>query len=256
MISNIVPPSPSTTPPEDKHVWTKQEVELLLDLYETYKEQLKDPRVRKTKIWEDIAQIIRDRLESDVNGCQCNQKFRNLKADFQKVVEHNGRPGTFKRVCKYYDRLASILNYPLQHITTTYQVSHTTHPKVEHRENIDLPRPQGNRDMYYINGHTSSSSFKITNKRKSQDNLHFNGIHNVPTDSYYPSKKLRASCTCECSHEITTLRETIERINNYIVSRAAHEEERMRRVEEQHREKLIAIGRFVDIFKDFIHKLT
>ena len=64
------------------------------------------------------------------------------------------------------------------------------------------------------------------------------------------------ACSCEGSHEIATLRETIERVNNYVVARSAHEEERMRRLEDLHREKLIAVSRFVDIFKDFIHKMT
>lgn len=251
--NGTAPPSPSTTPPEDKHVWSKGEVELLLDLYETYKDQLKDPRVRKTKVWEDVARIIRERLDSDVNGCQCNQKFRNLKADFQKVLEHNGRPGNFKRVCKYYERLASILNYSgnpnFMHPNSMYQNN------AELRESSEYPqRPQNARDIYFENGRSSPS--KQGHKRKLHENLQLNGNHNGHAEQYYPIKKSKSNCNCECSQEMANLRETVERVNNYVVARAAHEEERIRRLEDIHREKLIAMSRFVDIFKDFIHKMT
>ena len=82
---------------------------MLLDLYEEQKIKLQDPRVRKTKVWEDVARKISEKLDSEVNGCQCNQKFRNMKADYQKVVEHNSRNGNFRKTCKYYDRLEKLL---------------------------------------------------------------------------------------------------------------------------------------------------
>ena len=94
---------------EDKHIWTKQEIDLLLHLYEEHLIKLQDPRVRRTKVWEDIAKQIQEKLDSDVNGCQCNQKFRNMKADYQKVLEHNSRSGSFRKTCKYYERLEKLL---------------------------------------------------------------------------------------------------------------------------------------------------
>ena len=247
---NATPPSPSTTPPEDKHVWSKAEVELLLDMYETYKEQLKDPRVRKTKVWEDVARVLQERLDSDVNGCQCNQKFRNLKADFQKVMEHNGRPGNFKRVCKYYDRLANLLNFTISPMS--YHGSHNSYNDVLDGTDISRPQPPI-RDLYFENGHSSPSN-KIFQKRKIHD--HLNELQNGHVDPYYSSKKSRLTCNCECSHELANLRESIERVNSYVAARVTHEEEKIRRLEEMHREKLIALGRFVDIFKDFIHKMS
>ena len=238
-------PSPSTTPLEDKHVWSKAEVELLLDLYEKNQDQLKDPRVRKTRVWEDIATAIRETLDSDVNGCQCNQKFRNLKADFQKVQEHNGRPGNFKRICKYYDRLVSLLNYTPYVQPKTFSNSMNSNSDVSHNqhyfenENIppSLPSLKRKYNEMYLNGHSNNllSNSHIEN---------------------YPSKKQRSQCQCECSEEIASLRESIERTNRYILARAAHEDDRIRRLEEVHREKLIAMSRFADIFKDYIHKIV
>ena len=254
---STTPPSPASSPPDDKHVWTKSEIELLLDLYEGYKDQLKDPRVRKTKVWDDVARIIREKLESDVTGCQCNQKFRNLKADFQKVLDHNGRPGNFKRVCKYYDRLASILSYQAQ---GNRGFPHS-YPPIEVHENA-MARMQKHRDLYYENARTHSP--KPSLKRKlSQEGMLLNPHHGLnghphhPDMLYMENKKPKiGACSCDCSHEVTNLKETVERINNYIVARAAHEEERMRRLEEIHREKLVALSRFVDVFKDFVMKMT
>ncbi|XP_012553589.1 uncharacterized protein LOC101237947 [Hydra vulgaris] len=238
-------PSPSTTPLEDKHVWSKAEVELLLDLYEKNQDQLKDPRVRKTRVWEDIATAIRESLDSDVNGCQCNQKFRNLKADFQKVQEHNGRPGNFKRICKYYDRLVNLLNYSPYAQQKTFSNSINVNGETPHNtphyfenENIPpLPSLKRKFNDIYLNGHTNNllSNSHIEN---------------------FQSKKPRSQCQCECSEEIASLRESIERTNRYILARAAHEDDRVRRLEDVHREKLIAMSRFADIFKDYIHKIV
>ena len=263
---STTPPSPATSPPEDKHVWSKGEIELLLDLYESYKEQLKDPRVRKTKVWDDVARIIREKLDSDVTGCQCNQKFRNLKADFQKVLDHNGRPGNFKRVCKYYDRLANILSYQAQ--GRGYPLPHPYPPLSVHENAIKMER---HRELFFENGRQQSSPKPMLKRKLSQENIMMNGHHPShgnhmnghimppPHDMLYPmenNKRPKTQCTCDCAHEVTTLRDTVERINNYIVARAAHEEERMRRMEEMHREKLVALSRFVDIFKDFVVKMT
>lgn len=248
------PPSPSTTPPDDKHVWSKAEIELLLDLYETYKDQLKDPRVRKTKVWDDVARIIREKVDSDVTGCQCNQKFRNLKADFQKVLDHNGRPGNFKRVCKYYDRLANILSYQGQP-PRGFPGPHPGYTPLDIHDN-GMSRIPKHREMYYDNGRTSSSPKPPLKRKISQDGIMLNGLSNGHHDMYYMDKKPKTNCSCECAHEVTTLRDTVERINNYIIARSAHEEERMRRMEEMHREKLVALSRFVDIFKDFVIKMT
>ena len=253
---STTPPSPSSTPPDDKHVWSKSEIELLLDLYETYKDQLKDPRVRKTKVWDDVARIIREKLDSDVTGCQCNQKFRNLKADFQKVLDHNGRPGNFKRVCKYYDRLASILSYQGQP-PRGYPGPHPGYPSLDMHDN-PMNRLPKHREMYYETGRTSSSPKPPLKRKMSQENLMMNGLSNGVShhDIYYMDKKQKTNCSCDCAQEVTTLRDTVERINNYIIARSAHEEERMRRMEEMHREKLVALSRFVDIFKDFVLKMT
>ena len=254
--NSTTPPSPSTTPPDDKHVWSKAEVELLLDLYEQNKDQLKDPRVRKTKIWDDIAKKIHERLDSEVNGCQCNQKFRNLKADFQKVLEHNGRPGNFKRVCKYYDRLAHLLDYTFTP-NGFRSPRPAAYPPVESAlppapEQIESSRHQVHRDYHYENLHTQSQT-KHSNKRKYQENGTISQNGNL--DNFY-FKKSKANCSCDCNQEILYLRESIERINNYVLARSAHEEERLRRLEEIHREKLISMTRFMDIFKDYIHKMA
>lgn len=254
---STTPPSPSSTPPDDKHVWSKSEVELLLDLYEENKEQLKDPRVRKTKIWDDIAKKIRERLDSEVNGCQCNQKFRNLKADFQKVLEHNGRPGNFKRVCKYYDRLTHLLDYTIT--PNGYRSSRpaTYPPQLEtthspNQEQSESSRHQYHRDYHFENIH---SSVQTSYKRKYQENGNFQQNGHLATQQMY-MKKPKSGCDCDCNKEIIHLRESIERINNYVVARSAHEEERLRRLEEIHREKLVSITRFMDIFKDYIHKIA
>eukprot|EP00112_Aurelia_sp_Birch-Aquarium-sp1_P021106 Seg56.2 transcript_id=Seg56.2/GoldUCD/mRNA.D3Y31 product="hypothetical protein" protein_id=Seg56.2/GoldUCD/D3Y31 len=86
----------------EKHVWSKEEGETLLDLYDENKEKFKNPAVRKIGIWADIAKTINSKFGSDFTAEQCHQKLRNFKNDFQKVMMLE------KKDCRHFERLHRI----------------------------------------------------------------------------------------------------------------------------------------------------
>ena len=73
----------------DKHYWTEDETTLMLELYEENRNYFNDTKTKKTKVWSIIANIINKRFNTNVNSEQCSQKYRNLKAEFLKVVDPN-----------------------------------------------------------------------------------------------------------------------------------------------------------------------
>eukprot|EP00794_Sanderia_malayensis_P018924 gene18924-20828_t len=96
----------------EKRVWSTEEGEMLLDMYEANKDRFKDPSVRKMGIWREICQAINQRFNADFTPERCHQKLRNFKNDFQKVIMLE------KRDCRHFDRLHKIflksLDKPLQ----------------------------------------------------------------------------------------------------------------------------------------------
>lgn len=86
----------------EKHVWTKEEGEMLLDLYDENRERFKTPGIRKIGIWAEIAKSINSRFGSEFSGEQCHQKLRNFKNDFHKVMMLE------KKDCRHFERLHRI----------------------------------------------------------------------------------------------------------------------------------------------------
>ena len=86
----------------EKHVWSKEEGETLLDMYDENRDKFKNPAVRKIGIWADIAKTINSKFGSDFTAEQCHQKLRNFKNDFQKVMMLE------KKDCRHFERLHRI----------------------------------------------------------------------------------------------------------------------------------------------------
>ena len=86
----------------EKHVWSKEQAEMLLDLYDENRDKFKNPAVRKIGIWGDIATEINTKFGTEFSAEQCHQKLRNFKNDFQKVMMLE------KKDCRHFERLHRI----------------------------------------------------------------------------------------------------------------------------------------------------
>jgi len=254
---------------DDKHIWTKQEVELLLDLYEEHKIKLQDPRVRKTKVWEDIAKQIHDKLDADVNGCQCNQKFRNMKADYQKVVEHNARSGSFRKTCKYFDRLEKLLTPVNETEKTKEEVENDTkyfnHPSFtngHHSFATKAETPNGNAFYERENSRSSSSpdsgnqnygnSTGSTNTPSSPEKRPLNHIETGSDEASPPPAKIPCN---ECNCGSINKKELLDVLKEYLKEQRKREEETINRIQTLHKEKIETVVKFLDLFQELVKKV-
>ena len=90
---------PNASAVVDKHVWTKEESEMLLDMYEANRDNFRNPGIRKIGVWANIAKIINLKFGSEFSAQQCHQKLRNFKNDFHKVMMLE------KKDCRHFERL-------------------------------------------------------------------------------------------------------------------------------------------------------
>ncbi|XP_057292859.1 uncharacterized protein LOC130621572 [Hydractinia symbiolongicarpus] len=254
---------------DDKHIWTKQEVELLLDLYEEHKSKLQDPRVRKTKVWDDIAKQIHEKLDADVNGCQCNQKFRNMKADYQKVIEHNARSGSFRKTCKYYDRLEKLLTP----VSEPDKLKEEMEGDGKYFNGIafgsnqnGFPSKAGTPNGFYERemSRTSSSPESGENNRpyengtgssgtpSSPEKRPLNHIESASDDSSPPPSK-RPFTQCSCGG--VNKRELIEVLKEFLKEQRKREEETINKIQTLHKEKIDTVVKFLDLFQELVKKV-
>lgn len=120
----------------DKHYWTEEETTLMLELYEENRNYFNDTKTKKTKVWSIIANIINKRFNTNVNSEQCSQKYRNLKAEFLKVVDPNSNESgakkfgrhfiQMKRLIEFEERKGSkVVHISPQNATPAVQMKHT-----------------------------------------------------------------------------------------------------------------------------------
>jgi len=238
---------------EDKHIWTKQEVELLLDLYEEHKSKLQDPRVRKTKVWDDIAKHIHEKLEADVNGCQCNQKFRNMKADYQKVVEHNARAGSFRKTCKYYDRLEKLLTPVSETDKLRCDENGMNNTGFANGFGSKAGTPNGN-GFYDSSRSTTSSECDDKASRGTPSSPEKRTIDQVETtgdDSSPPPAKRPCN---DCSGSVSK-KDLVDVLKDFLREQRKRDEENFAKLQQLHKEKLDAVVKFLDMFQELVKKV-
>ncbi|XP_065666348.1 uncharacterized protein LOC100211529 [Hydra vulgaris] len=244
---------------DDKHIWTKQEVELLLDLYEEHKIKLQDPRVRKTKVWEDIAKEIHDKLDSDVNGCQCNQKFRNMKADFQKVVEHNSRSGSFRKTCKYYERLEKLLT-PMSETEKLKEEAESETTYYNSFNKLAQNATQNANGFYDATSRSTSSSESSehhsyeTETRSTPSSPEKRTLNQMEIGSNEASPPPPPKRTCiECGG--MDKRELIDVLKEFLKEQRIREEQTISKINALHKEKIDTVVRFLDLFQELVKKV-
>ena len=274
---------------DDKHIWTKQEVELLLDLYEEHKSKLQDPRVRKTKVWDDIAKQIQEKLDADVNGCQCNQKFRNMKADYQKVVEHNTRSDSFRKTCKYFERLEKLLTPPVNEAADKMKMdsvggeggggsggggggdakffngfsanqnaygskASTPNGTTGYYENplshTSSPDSSDHNQQNYENGNATSSSTTPSSPPEKRPLTH---IEATTGDDASPPPAKRPCTECNCGG--ISKRDLIDILKEFLKEQRKREEETIKKIQLLHREKIDTVVKFLDLFQELVKKV-
>ena len=65
----------------------------MLNLYKERKDLFQDGRIRKTKLWDEIAEELKKNGYPGVTGMACDKKFRNLKITYTHIKDHNNCNG-------------------------------------------------------------------------------------------------------------------------------------------------------------------
>ena len=87
--------------------WSRPEVLLLLSLYRDREQLFKDKKTKTKTLWEEIARDMRQE-GYEYTGSQCETKFKNLKQNYTKTVDHNNVSGNDKKTCPYFEELSEI----------------------------------------------------------------------------------------------------------------------------------------------------
>ena len=80
------------TPPLLQVKWSRNEVLFLLSLYKERENFFKDKKSKKKTLWEEISKEMQEKGYG-YSGAQCETKFKNLKQNFTKTVDHNNVSG-------------------------------------------------------------------------------------------------------------------------------------------------------------------
>lgn len=90
---NLTPVAKFETPPLQVK-WSRNEVLFLLSLYKERENFFKDKKSKKKTLWEEISKEMQEKGYG-YSGAQCETKFKNLKQNFTKTVDHNNVSGIF-----------------------------------------------------------------------------------------------------------------------------------------------------------------
>ncbi|XP_031352198.1 trihelix transcription factor GTL1-like [Photinus pyralis] len=98
----------SASEPQNHH-WQDNEIKLLISLYEEHKTRFEDKSTTNRKVWQQIAELM------NANGYmvtweQCENKFKNLKKQYKKVIDHNAATGRNRLQFKYFDIMDNLLH--------------------------------------------------------------------------------------------------------------------------------------------------
>lgn len=84
--------SGESTPMLDRHYWSEEETNLLMELYVKNLSRFKERRHTGITIWEEIATEIKDTLGIAVTGDQCHSKLRNMKRTYIRATARGTAP--------------------------------------------------------------------------------------------------------------------------------------------------------------------
>jgi len=73
---------------EQDRRWSRAAVLRLVEEVKIRHHLLTDKITKNTAVWKDVAAAVSEEL-SGVSGAQCNQKWRNLKLQCKKFVDHS-----------------------------------------------------------------------------------------------------------------------------------------------------------------------
>ena len=93
-------------------LWEDREVDALIAVWGEEDIQAKlDGATRNIKVFEAIAQKLKDLGFEDRTAVQCREKIKKMKGNYRKIKAYNNRSGLNRQTYKYLEQLDSILGH-------------------------------------------------------------------------------------------------------------------------------------------------
>lgn len=135
------------TPPRTKenYVWNDEAVKLLIVSYNDQRHKFDSPSYCKKKVWELIS-VQMNKHGYKVTGLKCDEKWRNLKKTYDKILKEKNTTGNESVSWKFFDRFHDIY-FKDPHFNPVATTSSsgitkicTSYENEENQENIPLKR--------------------------------------------------------------------------------------------------------------------
>ncbi|KAK4882541.1 hypothetical protein RN001_005860 [Aquatica leii] len=91
------------------HHWNDSEIKLLLSLYSDYKKDFEGKKFTNKSLWLKIALQI-NKEGYNLTWEQCDNKFKNLKTAYKKVIDNNSKTGRGRMSFKLFDLMDSLFS--------------------------------------------------------------------------------------------------------------------------------------------------
>ena len=207
--------------------WSRNEVLFLLSLYKERENFFKDKKSKKKTLWEEISKEMQEKGYG-YTGAQCETKFKNLKQNFTKTVDHNNVSGNDKKTCPYFEELSDIFGMTPS-VKPVAVCSNRAGPVGE-----DLIR-------------TSSSSGSFAEAAASSTDGRRPSLDNEET-LRREVKRSRAKRALQSKESLTDL------FKEYQREQREKEEEKEKHVMEMHQQKMQRFDRLLELFEKDISK--
>ncbi|CAG9820708.1 unnamed protein product [Phaedon cochleariae] len=124
----------STKPPsdrkEDTNNWSDQETKLLICLYTEHKHKFLSPMYNKKNVWNIISERLKE-LGTNKSALKCDEKWRNMKKTYDKVLKDKKLTGNSNSYWRYFDDFHEIYFHdPLCTVSSTGSIKTSIAPKI------------------------------------------------------------------------------------------------------------------------------
>lgn len=79
---------------QNSFIWSTKSTKLFLEAYSERKLQFRDPKVKKKRLWQEIAQIFKMHGYTNINEETLDRKMRNMKISYKTIKENNKKTST------------------------------------------------------------------------------------------------------------------------------------------------------------------
>ena len=127
---------------QEKYNWSEEETKYFLGLYKDYEWYFADTKYTNKSVWKKLAGKMSEAGYSS-SATNCSNRWKTLKASFQRTMKKNGVSGEGRHTCRFYSELSDILGH-----------KPTTKPKYA----------TGNNDRQTVFGETIQTSTCLNNE--------------------------------------------------------------------------------------------